>query len=61
MRKLTGKWFLKRTFFGNFKLMVEVDESFSRSFIAEICPDGHHRVWQKARPEDIVQLDIKIF
>jgi hypothetical protein len=51
-RKLTGNYFFKHTWFGVI-LMVEHNET-------DIIPRGWRTVWSKAKPEDLVFLNIDI-
>lgn len=56
-RELSGKWFIKKKLFG-YTIMVEIikriedDRDFTKS--------PPILVWEKAKPEDLVKLNIKI-
>jgi len=61
-RQLTGKWYLKKNFWGNYKLMVQVKSSEwddpsqgngGGSFSPEIT------LYEDARESDLLELDIK--
>jgi hypothetical protein len=54
MSRLTGRFYHKRTFFG-MVLMVEYFYTVCH-FPGDESPDG--RAWRKARPEDLVELNI---
>jgi hypothetical protein len=51
-RHLTGRYFFKQTWFG-VVLMVEHRET-------DVTPGGWRTVWSRAKPNDLVYLDINI-
>lgn len=57
-RKLTGNWFLRKRFFGGYRVFVEAeiinfnDEDFS--------PDPPIKTWDEASVFDLFELGIKI-
>lgn len=56
MRKLTGEWYLKKKWFG-YVVMVQCVKT-------EECPDSldqspEYKIWEKARPSDLYELDIR--
>lgn len=55
MRKLTGKWYLKRRFFGGYKVMVEVIIDTGNPYDFFISPR-----YELATVEDLHDLNIII-
>lgn len=53
MRKLTGKWYIKKTFFG-FKIMVEI-------VVDTFYPETMQMKFVKADKADLIELGINIY
>lgn len=54
-RKLTGKWYLKSTFFG-YKVMVETIQTTTCEFDFSTSPEII--IWEKAKEGDLFKLNI---
>lgn len=57
MRELTGNWYLKRRFFGGYKVMVELVNNSVCEY--DLIPDPNFFIWKKATGRDLIELDIK--
>ena len=58
MRKLTGKWYLKKAWWGYKSIMVEVVKTCTCDYDQSESPE--FTTWEKARPEDIPKLGINV-
>ena len=56
IRELTGKWFLKKRFFGGYDVFVEVE--IRRQDPHDLTWDPEFVSWQKARGRDFIELGI---
>ena len=52
-RILTGNWYLKQRFFDSFTVMVQVSYS-------NYGEDPEYTIYEKAKREDLVELNIKV-
>lgn len=57
MRNLTGNWYLKKRFWGGYKVMVQYKDSSTCSVTFDEGPE--YTTYDEARPEEIVELGIK--
>lgn len=57
-RKLTGKWYLKKKLFG-FNVMVETIQTTTCKFDLSTSPE--FTCWEKAKDNDLVELNIMCF
>ena len=57
MRKLTGKWYLKKRLFG-YVVMIETKQKTFCDLDFSISPE--FTIWEKANKSDLKQLNIKL-
>lgn len=61
-RKLTGKWYLRKRILGGYSVMVQVELTIP-TYTAFGNGGGDHVIktmeYQKARREDLIELEIK--
>lgn len=57
-RELTGKFYLKRRFFGGYDVMVEVIITTECKYDFSVSPEKI--MFVKAKPEDIIKLNINM-
>jgi hypothetical protein len=54
-RRLTGKWYLKKKFFG-FDVMAETIQTFTCEF--DLSPSPELTIWEKAKKSDFLELGV---
>lgn len=57
-RNLTGNWYLKKTLFGNYKVMVEVKKTYIDENDFSFSPS--YTMYEKATNVDIILLGINV-